>query len=147
MEVKKRELCFCCLSKDHWSNRCFVKKHCQVDACKGYHHKLLHRVENKEANHGPPKEENVGATSESRQPSQVKRSISVLLQVIPVTIHGANGSLNIHAMLDNGSTCSLVVSDVADKLSFKAPQKQIILNGIQGTSQTGADLGQVQSVA
>lgn len=38
-------------------------------------------------------------------------------------------------MLDNGSTCSLVVSHVADKLGLKGPQEQIILNGIQGTSQ------------
>ena len=123
VEVKKRKLCFCCLSKDHWSNKCPVKKHCQVDGCKGYHHKLLHRVENKEANHKPPKEENVGAASESRQPSQVKRIIPVLLQVIPVTIHGPNGSLTTHAMLDNGSTCSLIVSDVADKLGLKGPQE------------------------
>ena len=135
MEVKKRKLCFCCLSKDHWSNKCPVKKHCQVDGCKAYHHKLLHRVEKKEGNHGPPKEENVGAASESRQPSQVKQSIPVLLQVIPVTIHGPNGSLTTHAMLDNGSTCSLIVSDVADKLGLKGPQEQIILNGIQGKSQ------------
>ena len=135
VEVKKRKLCFCCLSKDHWSNKCPVKKHCQVNGCKGYHHKLLHRVENKEADHGPPKEENVGTASESRQPSQVKRSIPVLLQVIPVTIHGPNESLTTHAMLDNGSTCSLVVSHVADKLGLKGPQEQIILNGIQGKSQ------------
>ena len=138
LEVKKHRLCFCCLSNEHWSNKCPVRKQCQTNGCKGYHHNLLHRMENKEPGSGikpPEREENIGATSESKQCSQIKRSTPVLLQVIPVTVHGPNGCLNTYAMLDSGSTCSLVLSSVADKLGLEGSQEQIILNGIQGTSK------------
>ena len=134
VEVKKHRLCFCCLSKEHWSSKCPVRKQCQIDGCKGYHHSLLHRVESKEPGSGPSREENIGTASESKQSSQVKRSTPVLLQVIPVTVHGPNGSLTTHAMLDSGSTCSLVLSGIADKLGLKGPEEQVTLNGIQGTS-------------
>ncbi|CAB4017203.1 Hypothetical predicted protein, partial [Paramuricea clavata] len=55
--------------------------------------------------------------------------------VIPVTVHGPNGYLNTHAMLDSGSTCSLVLSSVAEKLGLEGSEERIILNGIQGTSE------------
>ena len=40
----------------------------------------------------------------------------VLLQVVPVTLYGACGQLNTHALLDPGSTCSLIRADIADQL-------------------------------
>lgn len=83
----------------------------------------------------PAKQENVGATSGSKQSSQVKRDSPVLLQVIPVTVHGPNGHLKTHAMLDSGSTCSLVLASVADKLGLKGSRERIVLNGIQGASE------------
>jgi hypothetical protein len=138
VEVRKHRLCFCCLSKEHWSNKCPVRKQCQINGCKGYHHSLLHRMENKEPGFGikpPEREENIGATFESKQCSQVKRGMPVLLQVIPVTVHGPNGYLNTHAMLDSGSTCSLVLSSVAEKLGLEGSEERIILNGIQGTCE------------
>ncbi|CAB3994162.1 Hypothetical predicted protein [Paramuricea clavata] len=95
-------------------------------------------MENKEPGSGnkpPEREENIGATFESKQCSQVKRGMPVLLQVIPVTVHGPNGYLNTHAMLDSGSTCSLVLSSVAEKLGLEGSEERIILNGIQGTSE------------
>lgn len=45
-----------------------------------------------------------------------------------MTVHVPSGSLNTHAMLDSGSTCSSILSDTAHKLSLKGPQEQ-------GTSQ------------
>jgi hypothetical protein len=83
----------------------------------------------------PEREENIGATFEGKQCSQVKRGMPVLLQVIPVTVHGPNGYMNTHAMLDSGSTCSLVLSSVAEKLDLEGSEERIILNGIQGTSE------------
>ena len=59
----------------------------------------------------------------------------MLLQVIPITVHGPSGYLNTHAMLDNGSTCSLVLAAVADKLGLEGLQERVILNAIQGKSE------------
>ena len=38
-------------------------------------------------------------------------------------------------MLDSGSTCSLVLSSVAEKLGLEGSEERIILNGIQGTCE------------
>lgn len=43
---------------------------------------------------------------------------SVLLQVVPVTLYGPKGYFNTYAMLDTGSTCSLLATDVA-KISWR----------------------------
>ena len=74
-------------------------------------------------------------TLEQRLKVNNVRSMPVLLQVIPVTVHGPNGYLNTHGMLDSGSTCSLVLSSVAEKLGLEGSEERIILNGIQGTSE------------
>ena len=38
--------------------------------------------------------------------------VTVLLQVVPVTLYGPKGYFNTYAMLDTGSTCSLLATDV-----------------------------------
>ena len=58
----------------------------------------------------------------------------VLPQVIPVTLYGPCSQLNAHALLDPGSTCSLVRGDVADQLNLDGPTTSLDLFGIQVTS-------------
>ena len=40
-----------------------------------------------------------------------------------------------HTMLDTGSTCSLLLADVAEKLGLDGPLESVLLNGIQKTSE------------
>ena len=96
-----------------------------MDGCTYYH---PHPVNNQ------ARQENVTVASEHTNTSQVQ-SVPVLLQVIPITVHGPSGYLNTHAMLDNGSTCSLVLAAVADKLGLEGLQERVILNAIQGKSE------------
>ena len=42
----------------------------------------------------------------------------VLLQVVPVPLYGLRGQLDTHALLDPGSTCSLIRGDIADQLNL-----------------------------
>ena len=58
----------------------------------------------------------------------------VLLQVVPVTLYGPCGQLNSHALLDPGSTCSLIPGDVADQLNLDGPPTSLDLFGIEVTS-------------
>ena len=58
-------------------------------------------------------EQHAGLTSQ--QASQV------LLQVLPVTIHGPAGLHRTYAMLDMGSTCRLIQASVADKVGLTGP--------------------------
>ena len=62
-------------------------------------------------------------------------SDSVLLQVVPVTLYGSKGYFNTYAMLDTGSTCSLLATDVAKNLGLEGPVESVLLNGIQKSSR------------
>ena len=59
----------------------------------------------------------------------------MLLQVVPVTRYGPRGYFTTHAMLHTGSTCSLLLADVAEMLGLDGPLESVLLNGIQKTSE------------
>ena len=65
---------------------------------------------------------------------QASNNTQVLLQVIPVTFHGPGGQVNTHALLEPGSTCSLITKDMTNQLSLDGPSKSVNLFGIQETS-------------
>ena len=65
---------------------------------------------------------------------QVSSKSRVLLQVVPVTLYGPAGQLLTHALLDSGSTCSLVVEDIANALNLDGPSESLDLFDIQVTS-------------
>ena len=59
----------------------------------------------------------------------------MLLQLVPVALYGPKGYFNTHAMLEKGSTCSLLLADVAEKLGLDGPLESVLLNGIQKKSE------------
>ena len=65
----------------------------------------------------------------------MRSSDSVLLQVVPVTLYGPKGYFNTYAMLDTGSTCSLLATDVAKNLGLEGAVESVLLNGIQKSSR------------
>jgi len=77
----------------------------------------------------------VGSSIEHSNSSHRSSHTSVLLQVVPVTLYGPKGYFNTHVMLDTGSTCSLLLADVAEKLGLDGPLEGVLLNGIQKTSE------------
>mgnify|MGYP000509560529 FL=1 len=77
----------------------------------------------------------VGSSTEHSNSSRRSSHTSVLIQVVPVTLYGPKGYFNTHAMLDTGSTCSLLLADVAEKLGLDGPLQSVLLNGIQKTSE------------
>ena len=120
---RKPNLCFSCLEGGHRSRECLLTAACGTDGCKKKRHKLLHlskRVFGNQDN-----SEHTKLTSHTRQSSQV------ILQVVPVILHGPAKHLRTYAMLDLGSTCSLIENRIADELGLDGPQDRITLNGIQ----------------
>ena len=51
-----------------------------------------------------------------------------------VTLYGPKRYFNTYAMLDTGSTCSLLATDVAKNLGLDGPMESVLLNGIQKSS-------------
>ncbi|KAG5891742.1 hypothetical protein JTB14_000345 [Gonioctena quinquepunctata] len=41
--VTKKKLCFSCLSNNHQTYRCEIRKSCGLNGCRRHHHKLLHK--------------------------------------------------------------------------------------------------------
>ena len=52
-----------------------------------------------------------------------------------VTLYGPKGYFNTYAMLDTGSTCSLLATDVAKNPGLDGPMESVLLNGIQKSSK------------
>ena len=142
-EVQKHGLCFSCLSPQHWLSNCSNQKQCGVNGCTRSHNALLHNLRNVSfvessdvvSATNPPAEAVVGQSTEHSNTTHRSSHTSVLLQVIPVTLYGPNGYFNTYAMMDTGSTCSLLLADVARRLGLNGPLENVVLNGIQKTSE------------
>ncbi|XP_028413784.1 uncharacterized protein LOC114536629 [Dendronephthya gigantea] len=72
--------------------------------------------------------------TEQRDLMVVNPDKKTLAQHLSTPTH-CHGRLYTIAMLDNDSTCSLVLASTADKLSLEGLQERIVLNGIQGQSE------------
>ena len=142
-EVQKHKLCFCCLRSGHWLTTCRNLKPCGVNGCTRSHNALLHSSRNvtpdgnneTAASTNPAATEAVTPSTEHSSASHKSSSDSVLLQVVPVTLYGPKGYFNTYAMLDTGSTCSLLATDVAKNLGLEGPVESVLLNGIQKSSR------------
>ena len=142
-EVQKHKLCFCCLRSGHWLTTCRNLKPCGVNGCTRSHNALLHSSRNvtPDGNNETAASTNQAATeavtpsTEHSSAPHKSSSDSVLLQVVPVTLYGPKGYFNTYAMLDTGSTCSLLATDVAKNLGLEGPVESVLLNGIQKSSR------------
>ena len=142
-EVQKHGLCFSCLSPQHWLSNCSNQKQCGVNGCSRSHNALLHKLRNVASLENsdvvsatnPVVQTAVSSSTEHSNSSHRSSHTSVLLQVVPVTLYGPKGYFNTHAMLETGSTCSLLLADSAEKLGLDGPFESVLLNGIQKTSE------------
>ncbi|CAH2062038.1 unnamed protein product, partial [Iphiclides podalirius] len=94
---------------------------CEIEGCNQPHHRLLHW--SKPQNEKPEKTENE-EEDEHPNPETVTHMVAshchkVLLKAVPLTLHGPNGSLHTHAILDDGATVTLISADIADELGLQ----------------------------
>ncbi|XP_076247767.1 uncharacterized protein LOC143187433 [Calliopsis andreniformis] len=115
--AKKKGLCFRCLQGMHRRNRCRAKL-CQRPGCNRAHHTLLHRST----------EESTAEMSEHCTPTRPDETASA-----PVTVTGPRGSKPSLALMDEGSTISLIDESLAEEIGAGGPREQLIL---QGANQT-----------
>jgi len=112
--VKENSLCFRCLGGNHSIRECRSKWSCKVEGYPKRHHTLLHGQ--------------VPGSKEKKVAVQVNATVNqaaeggAILRIIAVTLHGPAGKLEVNALLDEGSTVSLVSDMVAKSLGLKGPQ-------------------------
>ena len=117
-------LCFLCLG-EHSQDVCTKPEmQCTVKNCKGKHHTLLHLPR-------PPR-----TTEVSRTLTVPCQPAHVLLRILPVQVTSKQGQkITTFAMLDGGSTCTLMHEDLANKIGINGKVEKIQLNTIRGDDQ------------
>ena len=134
--VMKRAMCFRCLEPSHRARECASTQKCSQDGCASRrHHELLHGMKelkhySKQADDSPPMEETrpVGVAS-------VGRKDQMLLQIVPIYVHGPGGRKRANALLDMGSQISLIREDTALQLGLDGPVQSLRISTVDG-SQT-----------
>ncbi|CAG9137857.1 unnamed protein product [Plutella xylostella] len=138
--VKRFGICFKCLISRHDREQCPAPA-CDKEGCGGAHHRLLHYDA---AGSSEPRRDTAATTSRTPASSEADledppaaqtvahvgtRSCKVLLKVVPVRIHGPNGAYDTSALLDDGSTISLVSEELAARAGLRGRPDTVHVRG------------------
>ncbi|XP_037931304.1 uncharacterized protein LOC119666101 [Teleopsis dalmanni] len=119
-KVKNLKVCFSCLNNGHITMNCRSKKYCGINGCKRQHHFSLHEEKKPIAS---PAEIALNSTVLSCQTS----SPAHLFKILPVTLCGPKGHYTTYAILDEGSSISIVEERVAVALGLKGQLQPLTL--------------------
>lgn len=109
--VKANNLCRTCLGKHR--RRCWFQKQCGVNGCLVRHNPLLHNEEHSS-----------GGVVNNHKSSCEGESF---YRVLPVTLYGGDKSIEIYALLDDGSTLTLLEEQVAKDLGIEGIKDPICI--------------------
>ncbi|XP_026324981.1 uncharacterized protein LOC113233960 [Hyposmocoma kahamanoa] len=124
--ARKHGLCFRCLRTRKFRHTC-KNKRCGIDGCEYMHHSLLHGT--------PPssKEKKEAPVSFVVASAKDRSNITALLKVLPVQVRGPKGTCNALALLDDGSTCSLIEAALARRIGAAGTPAPFYIEGVAGT--------------
>ncbi|KAL0842122.1 hypothetical protein ABMA28_014300 [Loxostege sticticalis] len=138
--VKKYGICFKCLKPQHKQDNCPAPM-CDVDNCGLSHHRMLHFFTNKDSVL-PQKSVNVTDATEIDPEPRVEtvnhikvNSCKVLLKTVPIYLHGPNGTLKCVALLDDGSTVTLISAALVSKLGLRGEKQTLRVCGAWNSSE------------
>lgn len=163
--AKDKRLCFRCLASDHQGKNCMKSQTCQIDGCRGNHHRLLHETlpvvdqpaesaqSVVESNSYPSLSARKGAVSFAPSPEREDSSVSramithnprrlneaYSLRTIPVWVKAQGKKVKVNAILDDASNESLLNEEVAGALGLKESYQTVkvhVLNNSVETFQT-----------
>jgi hypothetical protein len=119
--VKKQKCCFGCLNFGHSFKECKSTRKCGVDECDRNHHQLLHNSRQQ--------------PTPNVNPIKFCSGSIINLMVVPVTIIGPKKSVKTYAMLDTGSTMTLLDGSLAEEVGIRGDRKPLNFDGISGADQ------------
>ncbi|XP_036340046.1 uncharacterized protein LOC118749359 [Rhagoletis pomonella] len=119
--IREKRLCLRCF-KPHFIRRCTSKKCCGVDSCKMAHNPLLHTTSSEAI-------EKREQTTLYHEPVTVddKEQQRTLFRYVEVTLHSDSKSINTFALIDEGASCTLIESELADELALDGPVGSLCL--------------------
>lgn len=125
--VAEKKLCFFCF-RQHQIKYCKTKKSCGINNCKLFHHRLLHTDKSEKPSDSRKETETPANETKEINSKHTEGNVtkSVLLRVCPVTLYGPKCQIDTYALLDDGSTISLLDSATADKLGVEGKIEPLI---------------------
>lgn len=130
--AKKQRLCFRCLRRRHMRTNC---KGRSCKKCKRPHHTALHSEPTKTTAPPPQQATPVIEDTEKEAAKPVYATADgtqVYLKMLPVDVYGPKGSARILALLDEGSTVSLMDADIAVRIGVTGEEDPLILETVGG---------------
>ncbi|BES92803.1 Hypothetical protein NTJ_05612 [Nesidiocoris tenuis] len=114
--ASRNRLCFKCLkSANHSAPRCRSPTECTI--CHGMHHTTLHRQQ----------QPTVPSGLHHRVAPKEEQKLT-MLRVLPVRLYGPFGHIDTHALLDEGTSVTLIDADLANELQLKGEPRPLSLN-------------------
>ncbi|BET00523.1 Hypothetical protein NTJ_13339 [Nesidiocoris tenuis] len=114
--ASRNRLCFKCLkSANHSAPRCRSPTECTI--CHGMHHTTLHRQQ----------QPTVPSGLHHRLAPKEEQKLT-MLRVLPVRLYGPFGHIDTHALLDEGTSVTLIDADLANELQLKGEPRPLSLN-------------------
>lgn len=121
--AKEANLCYRCLQYRNRTHRCKARA-CGKEGCERTHHPLLHFKPTRNRNTEEPEEpEKVTTACDNRE-------LSAYLKYIPVRVTGPKGHFDTYALLDDGSTVTLVEEATAARVGAEGPQEPLNIETI-----------------
>ncbi|XP_031350430.1 uncharacterized protein LOC116176098 [Photinus pyralis] len=120
--VTEKKLCFSCLKFGHSTRMCRIRKSCNKNGCNRVHHPQLHSE--CQDNKSTPTVLNMEVSCHAALKANESK---VLFKVVPVKLYNRGEVVSTYALIDEGSSVSLIKRTVAVRLKLKGPMRKLNL--------------------
>ncbi|XP_054266241.1 uncharacterized protein LOC128988686 [Macrosteles quadrilineatus] len=138
--VKNNKVCFNCLKIGHRATQCRKKGVCGLNGCVYHHHNLLHnniKQDKKNEVMDVIEAPTIAGSNKEHIGYQDESLDRVLLRVIPLKLIGSKGNeVNTFALIDDGSTISVIEKSLADELNLDGPTIPVSFSWTDGSTCT-----------
>ncbi|XP_044745202.1 uncharacterized protein LOC123307065 [Coccinella septempunctata] len=121
--ITKKKLCFSCFGR-HQIKSCKRRTKCGINNCTKFHHHVLHKQDSEAQIEGPNSQPSFCSTTPEK----------VLLRICPVVLSGEKNSIETYALLDDGSTVSLIEDNLAEYLGLNGKEDPLNICWTNSTS-------------
>ncbi|CAH2091731.1 unnamed protein product [Euphydryas editha] len=119
--AKDANLCYRCLRYRSQTHKCKTRV-CGKNGCERTHHPLLHFT--------PTNKEDRREETEKVTTTHSHKELHAYLKYIPVRISGPKKTIDTYALLDDGSTVTLIEESIASKIGAKGPKDPLNIETI-----------------
>ncbi|XP_055589014.1 uncharacterized protein LOC129741312 [Uranotaenia lowii] len=132
--VQKLGLCRTCLF-DHGRRTCRNPNRCGVNGCEARHNPLLHSTRTESLSGSTPN----GSSTSVVHHIHESLHLSLLFRIIPVTLYNGDNSISTFAFVDEGSSLTMVETELADQLGLKGHYKPLCLKWTANVTRTESE--------